>query len=392
MVNHGLKNAGRDGNDMTQFKTVYLDNASTTPLSDSMKNYLISILDIWGNPSSLHSLGSQPKEIISYARQSVARFINVDPSDVFFSGGGSSSNTCSIRGFYLRNDCTIFYSPIAHKSILKCVESYHNSIPLKVDKKGIIDIHDLEKYLDVCINTPLVVIDHANNEIGTIQNIKQIIKITHFYNGIVYLDCTGSIPSIPIDVKDLDADMIGFSAHKLGGLKGCGVLYKKKNVELEPLIYGAQEQSLIGGTENVLGIASLGKAVVDYNYSSISSSDRDYVYNYIMQNIPNSYLVGASIESGNRLPHNLYMCFRGVEGESLMILLDMNGIQVSTGSACNSGNLTPSTTLSAIGMEEQDIHSCIRLTFGEKLQESKLLYICNTLKECVDKLRAINKP
>lgn len=368
---------------------VYLDNAATTELTDSVKNYLVSILDDFGNPSSLYGLSEKPKQIISGARQSVAKFINADPKDIYFTGGGASSNTLSIRGFYLRNNCTVFYSPIAHKSILKCVESYHNSIPLKVNKEGIIDIHDLEEYLNVCINTPLVAIDYANSEIGTIQNVAQIIKITHLHNGIVYLDCTGSMPTIPVDVKKSDVDMLGFSAHKLGGLKGCGVLYKKKDIVLEPLVYGSQEKGLYGGTENVFGIASLGKAVERYDYSSVSSANRDYVYDYIGKNIPDSYLLGAPIESGNRLPHNLYMCFKGTEGESLMILLDMNGIQVSTGSACSSGDLTPSTTLSAIGVNEQDIHSCIRMTFGEETEE-ELNYVCETLKHCVESLRNFN--
>lgn len=369
---------------------VYLDNAATTKLTDSVKEYLISILDDFGNPSTLYSISEKPKQIISEARQAVSKFINADSNDIYFTGGGSSSNSLGIKGYFQKNDCTILYSPIAHKSILKCVESYHNSIPLKVNKEGIIDIHDLEEYLDVCINTPFVVIDHSNSEIGTIQNIEQIIKITHLYNGIAYLDCTGSISTIPVDVKKLDVDMIGFSAHKLGGLKGCGILYKKKDIVLEPLVYGSQEKGIFGGTENVLGIASLGKAVEEYNYSSISSANRDYVYDYIVKNISDSYLVGVPIESGNRLSHNLYVCFRGVEGESLMILLDMNGIQVSTGSACNANSIVPSTTLSAIGMNEQDIHSCIRMTFGKETQE-EIDYVCETLKRCVESLRNFNK-
>lgn len=369
---------------------VYLDNAATTPLTDSVKEYLISILDDFGNPSSLYSLSEKPKQIILSARQAVAKFINADSKDIYFTSSGSASNTLAINGFWMKNHCTIFYSPIAHKSILKCVESCHNSIPLKVNKEGLIDIHDLEEYLDVCINTPLVVIDHANSEIATIQNIEEIIKIVHLYNGIVYLDCTGSIPTIPIDVKKLDVDMLGFSAHKLGGLKGCGVLYKKKDIILEPLVYGSQENGLFGGTENILGIASLGKATEEYDYSSISSTNRDYVYDYIVKNIPDSYLIGASIESGNRLPHNLYICFKGTEGESLMILLDMNDIQVSTGSACTSGDLTPSTTLSAIGMDESDIHSCIRLTFSGNETQEELDYVCKILKQCVESLRSFN--
>lgn len=370
-------------------KNIYLDNAATTPLTDSVKEYLISILDDFGNPSSLYSLSEKPKQIILNARQAVAKFINADSKDIYFTSGGSASNTCSIRGFYLKNDCTIFYSPIAHKSILKCVELYHNSIPLKVSKEGIIDIHDLEQYLNVCIDTPFVVIDHANSEIGTIQNIEQIIKITHLYNGIVYLDCTGSIPTIPIDVKKLDVDVLGFSGHKIHALKGCGVLYKKKNIELEPLVYGSQENGLFSGTENILGIASIGKAVELVNYKEISSYARDYVWHYIKKNITDTYIIGSE-NNENRLPHNLYMCFKGVEGESLMILLDMNGVQVSTGSACNSNSLTPSTTLSTIGMDNKDIHSCIRMTFsGEETQE-ELDYVCKTLKQCVESLRNFN--
>ncbi len=371
--------------------TIYLDNAATTPLSDSMKKYLTSILDIYGNPSSLYSTGESAKQIISNARQSVAKFINADPKDIYFTPSGSASNTLAVRGYYEKHNCTtILYSPIAHKSILKCVQSLKRKFPLKVDSDGYIDFDDLKEWFDTRNINPLVVIDYANSELGTIQDIKKLVDLIHFYNGIVYLDCTGSIPQIPINVKSLNADIIGFSAHKLGALKGCGVLYKKKDIELEPLIYGAQESGLIGGTENVFGIASLGKAVEDYDYSSISSADRDYVYNYIVNNIPDSYLVGASIESGNRLPHNLYICFEGIEGESLMILLDMNGIQVSTGSACSSGNLSPSSALTAIGMKETDIHSCIRLSFGEALHETELSYVCEKLKECANRLKSLN--
>lgn len=369
---------------MNNVKKIYLDNAATTPLSNSVKEYLASILDEYGNPSSLYSLGESAKQIISNARNSVAKFINAKPSDIYFTSGGSASNTLAIEGYYQKHDCCILYSPIAHKSVLRCLEVYKYGYPLKVDSNGFIDIANLKEWLDTRDIKPFVVIDYANSEIGTIQDVKQIIDLVHFYNGIVYLDCTGSIPSIPVDVKKLDVDMIGFSAHKLGGLKGCGVLYKKPNIKLEPLIYGNQEHGLIGGTENVLGIASIGKAVEKYDYSSIVSENRDYVYNYIIDNISDSYLIGSV---KNRLPHNLYMCFKGIEGESLMILMDMNGIQISTGSACNSGNMTASNTLSVIEIDKSDIHSCIRMTFSGKETKEGLDYICSTLKECVEKLR-----
>ena len=367
---------------------MYLDNASTTPLTKEVKDYIISILDEYGNPSSHYSLGDRTKQIISKARNNVAKFINGKSENIIFTSGGSASNTLAIRGYVQKHNCIILYSPIAHKSILKCVESCKNAIPLEVDSNGFINVDKLDKLLNVIYYKPFVVVDYANSEIGTIQDIKRIIEVVHSYDGIVMLDCTGSIPAIPLDVKKLDVDMLGFSGHKIHALKGIGVLYKKENIELEPLVYGSQECGYFAGTENVLGIASLGKAVENYDYFSISPNNRDYVYNYIINNIPDSYLIGATFE--HRLPHNLYMCFKGVQGESLMTLLDLNGIEVSTGSACNSRNPQPSSTLTAIGMDKDDIHSCIRMTFSNETKE-ELDYVCSILKECVERLRNISK-
>lgn len=366
---------------------VYLDNSATTPLHPQAKSYIIELLDNFQNPSSLYQSGVDVRKIVEQSRKNIAKFINADAENIIFTSSGSASNTLSIKGYIQKNSCCILYSPIAHKSILKCVESCKNAIPLEVDSNGLIDVDKLDKLLNVIYYKPFVVIDYANSEIGTVQDVKCIIEVVHSYDGIVMLDCTGSIPTISLDVKDLDVDMAVFSSHKLGALKGCGVLYKKQNIELEPLVYGSQENGLFSGTENVLGIASLGKAVENYDYSSISSANRDYVYDYIVNNIPNSYLVGVPIGE-RRLPHNLYMCFKGVQGESLMILLDMNGIQVSTGSACTSGSLHPSTTLTAIKMNENDMNSCIRLSFGnENLSQEELDYVCKKIKECVEQLR-----
>lgn len=365
-----------------------MDHAATAPLSRSTKEYLISILDLYGNPSSIHSRGTEAKQIIWAARASVARFINADTENIYFTSGGSASNTLAIKGYYSGHDCCIFYSPIAHKSILKCVEQHKHSCPLKVDRDGLIDLPCLKEYLDTCSLKPFVVIDYANSEIGTIQNVKEIIDLVHLCNGLVYLDCTGSLSTIMLDVKRLDVDLCGFAGHKLGGLKGCGVLYKKTDIELEPLIYGNQEQGLVGGTENVLGIASLGKAVEHYDYASVSSENRDAVYQYIITNIPDSYLIGSK---ANRLAHNLYVCFKGIEGEALLFLLDMKGIQVSTGSACNSGNLQGSPALSAIGIDQTDIHSCIRITFSGRETTNDLDRFCKCLKECVDQLRNLKQ-
>lgn len=368
---------------------MFLDNASTTPLTPQVKDYIISLLDTYQNPSSMYQSGVNAKQIITSARNNVAKFINANPENIIFTSGGSANNTLFIKGYTQRNECRVLYSPISHKSVLKCVESLKHKCPLKVDHIGRIDIQDLKECLSSDTVKKLVVIEYANSEIGTIQDVKQIIEICHFYNAMVYVDCTGSIGQIPVDVKILDADGIGFSAHKLGALKGTGILYKKLSIELESLIYGSQEQGLFGGTENVIGIAALGKAVENYDYSFITSTNRDYIYDYIKNNIPDSYLVGADLKY--RLPHNLYICFKGIQGESLMILLDMNGYQVSTGSACTSGDLTPSSTLLAIEMNKEDINSCIRITLSGKEEITELNKFCKTLKRCVETLRQLNK-
>lgn len=367
-------------------KNIYLDNASTTPLIPIVKDYIISLLDVFGNPSSIHSKGEQSKKIIEDARKNVAKFINAKPDNIIFTNSGSASNTLAIKGYMDKHYCTLLYSPTAHKSILKCAETFNQRSALKVDKFGYIDLVDLENWLKILQEKAFVVIEHANSEIGTIQNVSEIVRLVHKYNGVIFIDCTGSISTIPVDVKKLDIDMVAFSAHKIGGLKGCGVLYKKDNIKLEPLIYGSQEQGLVGGTENILGIASLGKAVEDYDYSSISSANRDYVWNYIENNVPEAYLVGSPLGE-HRLPKNLNICFPKCEAESLMILLDMNGICVSVGSACSSGELTPSSTLVAIGINKQDIHSCIRMSFGDGETKEELDYVCGTLQQCVEQLR-----
>lgn len=368
--------------------TIYLDSAATTPLTPQVKQYIIELLDKYANPSSLYQSGVDTRQVIEQARKNVANFINGKFENIIFTSGGSASNTLAIRGYIQRHNCTVLHSPIAHKSIIKCVKSIKNAYPLKVNKYGQIDFDDLKECLDSRSGKFFVVLDYANSEIGIIQDVKKIIDLVHFYNGVVYLDCTGSISQIPVDVNNLGVDLLGFSGHKIHALKGIGVLYKKENIELEPLVYGSQEQGLFAGTENVLGIASLGKVVENYDYSSISSNNRDYVYDYIINNIPNSYLIGTPFE--HRLPHNLYMCFKGIQGESLMILLDMNGIQVSTGSACNNYNFEPSNALVAIGMNKEDINSCIRMTFSNETKE-ELDYVCFKLKECVERLRNLSK-
>lgn len=371
---------------------IYLDNAATTALTDEVKQYIIGLLDQFANPSSLYEAGQINRQLINQARQSVAQFIHADATDIFFTPSGCASNTLATHIITKDNStCNYYYSPTSHKSILNAMRSAKSfAFDLKVNHEGFIDISYLDNLLSkhqFISPIPIIITEYANSEIGTIQDVQSIVDITHKHNGICVIDCTGSISSIPVDVKQLQADIITFSGHKLHALKGCGVLYKKASIQLSPLIYGSQEQGICAGTENILGIASLEKALEDYNYSSIQSFNRNYVWNYIKSNIPDTYLVGATIESNNRLPNNLYICFKNIDGDSLMMLLDLKGIQVSTGSACVSNDYNPSPTLTAIGMDKQDIHSCIRMSFSGKESINELNFICETIYAAVETLR-----
>lgn len=370
---------------------MYLDNAATTQLTEEVKQYIIDLLDVYQNPSSTYQSGINAKNIINKARESVAKFINGKSDNIIFTSSGSSANALAIKGLTSENpqlnEYKVYYSPTAHKSMIKACESCLCHVSLLVNQYGEIDL----KYLDSILKNeskykPLVCVEIANSEIGTINDMIRICDIVHKYNGLVITDATGYIPSYNIDMNLINCDFLTFSGHKLHALKGVGVLYINTDVKLKPLVYGSQEHGLFAGTENVVGIASLGKSIENYDYSSISSKNRDYVYDYIINNIPDSYLVGTPFEY--RLPYNLYMCFKGIQGESLMILLDMNDIQVSTGSACSSGDLEPSTTLTAIGLDKNDIHSCIRMTFSGTETKEELDYVCKKLKECVGLLRS----
>lgn len=365
-------------------QVMYLDNAATTPLSPQVKQAIMSTLDNYYNPSSVYQNGKNVRKLIEANREKVATFINADSDDIYFTSSGSASNTLAIKG-YLTNGY-IYYSPIAHKSVIKCVKSLHNPIcKIPINKDGLFDLEKLEMQLSAIQNS-FVIVDYANSEIGTVQNIKELSAIVHRHNGVIYVDCTGSIPTIPLDVKELNIDMAGFSAHKLGALKGCGVLYKAKNLKLEPLVYGNQENGLFGGTENVLGIVSLGTAIENYNYSSVTSYQRDYVLAYFKKNISDCYLVGSE---SYRLPNNLYLCIKNINGSQLMALLDIYGIQVSTGSACNNYSSEPSNVLTAINLKSADLLSCIRISFSCHETKKQLDYLCKKLEENIKFLRKL---
>ena len=376
----------------------YLDNAATSPLTSEMKEYLTSMLDVFGNPSSAHSEGVNVKRLIEEARVKIAKFIKADSlENICFTSSGSASNTLGIWGYAVANKCTILYSPTVHKSILKTIRNladYYNigSGYLDVDCYGNIDVDYLKYALCTGCHQKLVVVDYANSEIGTIQNIKEIADITHyrgkFHNDRLFVDCTGSVSTIPLDVAELNIDMASFSAHKLGALKGVGVLYKKCDIELAPLICGSQEQGLFAGTENVLGILSLGKAIDLLDYTK-TSHNRNFVWNNIKE-IESISLVGTPLDK-NRLINNLYVCIKDVKGSDLVSLMDdLYKIQISTGSACNNGSTTPSSIAMAIGLSEEDANSCVRIGFSGNETEDELKEFCKNFSTCIKMLRDLN--
>ena len=372
----------------------YLDNAATTSLSPEMKEYLTSTLDVFGNPSSAHSEGVKAKRLVEEVRKKVAEFIKADSfEDIYFTSSGSASNTLGVWGYAVANKCNILYSPTLHKSILKTVDSlgevYEMNIEdLRVDNYGNIDIDYLEQVITDKIGDVLVVVEHANSEIGTIQDIKIISDITHKYNGRLLVDYTGSISTVPLDVHGLNIDIATFSAHKIGALKGVGVLYKRSDITMLPLVFGSQEKGLFAGTENVLGILSLGKAIDLLNYTK-TSYNRDFVWNNIKE-IDGISLVGAPLDK-NRLINNLYIYVKNVKGSDIAALMDdVYKIQISTGSACNNGSPTPSSTALAIGLSEEEANSCVRISFSGNETEDELKEFCKNFGTCIKMLRDLN--
>lgn len=369
---------------------MYCDYAATTPLSDGMKKYLFEIMDEFGNPSSRYSLGDESRQIVELTRQSVRKFINApDDCEVVFTPSGSASNTLAVKGFFDNDFYSdrygLVYSPLLHKSLNKIAKfgDKHEIFAIErvhVFENGKIILKDLEgscKDVRNFGNRPFVMVEYANSEIGTIQDIAEIAEIVHKYYGILYVDCTGAISSIPIDMKKLAVDMLGFSAHKLGALKGCGVLCYKKNIELVPLVFGAQENGLVGGTENVLGIASLGYAIQTYEYKNFDEAMRRVILKRI-----DDYGWKLAGDRDDRLPNSFYFSIPGANAEKLVTKLDIyKGIQCSTGSACSSGSKKPSSALEAIRVLTKDIFSYIRLSFhgDEKLDD--VLAVLDTINE-----------
>ena len=364
---------------------IYLDNAATTkPKREVIDAINKCLVDDWGNPSSLYKFGIRAKDIVDESRRRVAKLIGAKPSEIIFTSGACESNSHAICGYLKSHNAHLITTNIEHKSIMSIAEDYRDrTTVIPVDKNGFVDVETLENILKELddINT-LVSIQWANNEIGTIQNMEEISTIVHRYNGVLHTDATQIIPDRKIDV--IGIDMMSFSGQKLGATKGIGVLYVKNGIEISPIIYGSQEKSRRGGTENVPYIAGLGEAIKHLKYPT--SENRDYFVERILSEIDDCYLVGCKYYDNNRLKNNTSICFKGVESESVLLMLDQRDICVSSGSACNSASLKPSYVLEAIGLPKDEINSVVRFTFGENTREEIDIAI-EEVKKAINLLR-----
>lgn len=354
---------------------IYLDHAATTPLCEAAKKSIFEHIDDFGNPSSSHELGRKARVLIEDARERIAKCINAEPDEIYFTSGGSEANTWALSQY------NTLATNIEHHSI-------NTDSRFPVDKRGIIQIEPY-KHISSWL-TDLISCMYVNNELGTIQPIKEIEEIAHDKKIWFHTDAVQAVGHIPIDVKDINCDMLSASGHKFGSPKGIGFLYiKKDGPTLDPLIYGGkQEFGIRGGTENVLGIISMAAALEDAvehmeERNAHIKYLRDKILDKLLQ-IPGSALNG-SLE--NRVPGNINIRFSGVSGARLVALCSLYGIYISSGSACNEGISEPSHVLKAIGLTDEEALSSIRITIGHENTKSEIEQAADIITKLVEMIR-----
>lgn len=381
---------------------VYADNAATTPMSESVFEAMKPFLtEFYGNPSSLYRIGREARRAVTEARMKVARALNAkDPSEIIFTGGGSQADNLAIRGYVkgrsARGKKHIITSKIEHHAVLYTCEALEKEgypvTYLDVDAQGHVDLEQLKSV--ITDQTALVTIMAANNEIGTIQNLKAISEIAHAHGAVFHTDAVQAVGHMPLDVQEMGIDMLSLSAHKFRGPKGIGALYVRRGIALEPLVYGGgQERGLASGTENVAGMVGLGQAIEDATGEHLAEKMgyvkklTDRLVKGIMDAIPYTHYTGDPV---NRLPGTASFVFEAIEGEGLILRLDLAGICGSTGSACSTGSLDPSHVLMAIGLPHEIAHGSLRLTLGEQNTEEDVDYLIENVTKIVETLRAMS--
>ena len=389
---------------------VYADNAATTPMSETAFNAMKPWLtENYGNPSSLYRIGRAAKEALNDARTVVGKCLNAAepvnekndyaPGEIVFTGGGSQADNLAIRGFMhgpsSKGRKHIITSKIEHHAVLYTCEALEKEgyrvTYLNVDKEGRVDLEQLKAELSE--DTALVSVMAANNEIGTIQPIKQIAELAHSVGAKFHTDAVQAVGHMHIDVQEMGIDMLSLSGHKFRGPRGTGVLYVKKGITLEPLVYGGgQERGLVSGTENTAGCIGLAAAMkeavegLDEKMGYVKKLT-DKLVKGIMENIPYSHYTGDPVK---RLPGTASFVFEAIEGEGLILRLDNAGVCGSTGSACSTGSLDPSHVLMAIGLPHEIAHGSLRLTLGEQNTEEDVDYIIETVTDVVKTLRSMS--
>ena len=378
---------------------IYADNAATTKMSEAAINKMNEVINgSWGNPSSLYSHGQRAKEVLEEAREEIAAAIGAEPREIYFTSGGSEADNQAIRSAAelgrARGKTHIISTAFEHHAVLHTLE--------KLKKEGfeitLLDVHEnglvvpAEVEAAIRDDTCLVTVMYANNEIGTIQPIKEIGEICNRKGVLFHTDAVQAVGHLPVNVKEDNIDMLSASAHKFHGPKGVGFLYARKGVRLSNLIEGgAQERGKRAGTENVPGIAATAEALkesvakIPENKARLTAA-RDRIIEGLKR-IPHSALNG---DPDRRLPGNINFCFEGIEGESLLLLLDDKGICASSGSACTSGSLDPSHVLLAIGRVHDVAHGSLRLSIGEDITDAEVDYIIKSVTEVVGYLRSFS--
>lgn len=386
---------------MSQTRKVYLDYSATTPVKEEVLQQMIPYFtQNFGNPSSLYTIGLEAKAAVDKARAQVAHLIGADPSELYFDGGGSESDNWTIFGVadaMKKKGKHIITTKIEHHAILHSTEFLekhgYEVTYLDVNKEGFVDPAALEDAIRE--DTILVSVMFVNNEIGTVEPIKELCEIAHKHDVLFHTDAVQAIGNVPIDVHDLGVDFMSMSSHKIYGPKGEGGMYIRKGVRIPSFIHGgAQEKGKRAGTENLAGIVGFGAAaeLAEQNlehHRKHCSELRDYLMDRITAEIPYVIVNGPSDHS-KRHPGNLNVTFAKIEGESILLLLDSFGIAVSTGSACSSKSLKPSHVLSAIGVSDELIHGSVRFTVGDFTTKEDLDYTVDCLKAVVSRLREIS--
>lgn len=380
-------------------KFVYLDHAATTPARPEVVEAMLPYFtEKFWNPSSVYSPAAENKQAIDQCRDLIGKTLGTEGKNIYFTAGGSESDNWALKAAaeaYETKGKHIITSKIEHHAVLHTcdyLESRGFEITyIDVDENGILKLDQLEEAIRP--DTILISIMFANNEIGTIQPVKEIGEIARKHGVIFHTDAVQAYGQIPINVDEYGIDMLSASGHKLNGPKGIGFLYIRKGLKLRSFIHGgAQERKRRAGTENVSGIIGLGKAVeIAFDTMEERTSKerevRDYAIDRILAEIPYCRLNG---DRRKRLPNNINISFQFIEGESLLIMLDMAGICASSGSACTSGSLDPSHVLLAIGLPHEIAHGSLRMTLGEETTKEDMDYVIDKLKEIVDKLRSMS--